>query len=45
VSTDVLERPDVQLSETADALDHYFCCDPDVSCCGLDISNVRQVSP
>lgn len=44
MSTALPTRPELVESDADDGdnLDHYFCCDPDISCCGLDISGVED---
>jgi hypothetical protein len=38
-----LERQSDRISARDDDLDHWYCCDPNVSFCGRDISEIPDV--
>jgi hypothetical protein len=43
MSTTTLERPDVTAADTDDDVDHYYCCDPYETICGLRYDNLDDV--
>jgi len=43
--TCTLPTPTCALLPAGDDLSHYYCCDPDLSLCGLDLSRVPESRP